>query len=105
MFSLIGIIGGIWADKFDHVITVQSFVVLPATFLSGAFYTIDKIPENWRFLCRINPVFYMTDGFRYGFIGVADKTLVLGVAFVLAVNLGLLGKAYCLFESGYKLKA
>lgn len=105
MFALIGVIGGIWAEKFDHVITVQSFIVLPATFLSGAFYTIDKLPENWRFLCRINPVFYMTDGFRYGFIGVADKTLYIGLAFVLAVNLGLLGAAYCLFESGYKLKA
>jgi len=104
-FALIGVIGGIWAEKFDQVITVHSFIVLPATFLSGAFYTIDKIPEKWRFLCRLNPVFYMTDGFRYGFIGVADKTLAFGLAIVFVVNLGLLGITYCLFESGYKLKA
>jgi ABC-2 type transport system permease protein len=105
MMTLIGVITGIWADKFDHMATVQNFIVLPATFLSGTFYSIDHLPESFRFFCNINPFFYMIDGFRYGFIGVADGSLPIGLAFVFVVNLGLLGVAYCLFEKGYKLKA
>jgi ABC-2 type transport system permease protein len=105
MLSLLGVMTGIWADKFDHVITVQSFIVTPATFLSGAFYSVQSLPEKWRFLAHINPLFYVTDGFRYGFTGEADMALQIGVALVFAVNVGLLGATYCLFESGYKLKA
>jgi ABC-2 type transport system permease protein len=105
MLSLIGVIAGIWSEKFDHMIAVQSFIVLPATILSGTFYTVASLPEKWRFLCILNPFFYMIDGFRYGFIGVADGSLPIGLAYVLVLNLGLLGAATSLFESGYKLKA
>ncbi len=105
MMSLLGVMTGIWADKFDHVVTVQSFVVMPATFLSGAFYTVDSLPEKWRFLAHINPLFYVTDGFRFGFTGNADMPLQIGVGLIFAINLGLLGAAYYMFESGYKLKA
>jgi ABC-2 type transport system permease protein len=105
MLSLIGVITGIWSEKFDHMIAVHSFLVLPATILSGTFYTVESMPEHWRFLCTFNPFFYMIDGFRYGFIGVADGALHIGLAFVFVVNLGLLGLAYHLFETGYKLKA
>ncbi|MDD3370591.1 MAG: ABC transporter permease [Alphaproteobacteria bacterium] len=105
MLSLLGLITGIWADKFDHVVTIQTFIVTPATFLSGAFYTIDSLPEKWRFLCYVNPLFYITDGFRYGFTGQGDMAMEIAIAFALAVDLGLLGAAYCLFDKGYKLKA
>lgn len=105
MFALIGLMAGIWADKFDHIVTVQSFIVLPATFLSGAFFSIANLPEKWRFACKLNPFFYVIDGFRYGFIGHSDGPVIIGVAFLLAVNVGLLGAAFSMFESGYKLKA
>ena len=105
MFASLGVLAGIWADKFDHVITVHSFIVLPATFLSGAFSSLQDLPEKWHMLCYLNPFFYIVDGFRYGFIGVADSDLLMGALFALVVNLGLLGFAYHLFDSGYKLKA
>ena len=105
MLALIGTITGIWADKFDNMIAIHSFIVLPATILSGTFFSIESLPENWRFICTANPFFYFIDGFRYGFIGVSEGNLWIGMAFVLAVNLGLLGATYNLFECGYKLKA
>ncbi len=105
MLSLMGVITGIWSRKFDHLVSVQSFIVLPATFLSGTFFSISGVPEMWRKACLVNPFFYMIDGFRYGFTGVAEGSLIVGMAFVFVVNLGLLGLAYHLFESGYKLKA
>ncbi|MFA4993756.1 MAG: ABC transporter permease [Bdellovibrionales bacterium] len=105
MLALIGTITGIWADKFDNMIAIHSFVVLPATMLSGTFFSIESLPESWRFICTANPFFYFIDGFRYGFIGSAEGNLWIGMAFVLAVNLGLLGATHHLFESGYKLKA
>ncbi len=104
MLSLMGLIGGIWADKFDQMATVQNFIVLPATFLSGTFYSVNQLPEKWRFVCHLNPFFYMIDGFRYGFIGHADSFLYVGMAVLFAMNLGLLGAAFAMFESGYKLK-
>lgn len=105
MLALIGTITGIWADKFDNMIAVHSFIVLPATILSGTFFSIESLPDKWRFICTANPFFYFIDGFRYGFIGVSEGNLWIGMAFVLAVNLGLLGATHYLFESGYKLKA
>src|ERR1700761_9304470 len=72
MMALLGLIGGIWSAKFDHLAAVQNFIIMPATFLSGTFYTVDRLPEGWRFLCHLNPFFYMIDGFRYGFVGVSD---------------------------------
>ena len=99
------VIGGIWAEKFDQMAAVQNFIVMPATFLSGTFYTADRLPEGWRFLCHLNPFFYMIDGFRYGFIGVSDGTLHLGLVVLAAVNAVLLSVAYRLISTGYKLKS
>ncbi|HVY12497.1 MAG TPA: ABC transporter permease [Alphaproteobacteria bacterium] len=105
MMALLGIIGGIWAVKFDHLAAVTNFVIMPATFLSGTFYTADRLPKFWAFLCHLNPFFYMIDGFRYGFIGVADSPLGLGLAVMAGTNLVL--AALCLFmlHSGYRLKS
>ena len=105
MLALMGIIGGIWSDRFDNIAAVQNFIVLPATFLSGTFYTAQQLPEMWQFICHLNPFFYMIDGFRYGFIGISDGTLLTGCVVMIVTNLVLLLWAYALFAKGYKLKA
>jgi ABC-2 type transport system permease protein len=105
MLALLGTIGGIWSSKFDHLAAVQNFIIMPATFLSGTFYTADRLPETWRFLCHLNPFFYMIDGFRYGFIGVSDGTLGTGLIMLGTINVILLGTAYALIATGYKLKS
>ncbi len=105
MLALLGLIGGIWSNKFDHLAAVQNFIIMPATFLSGTFYTADRLPEAWRFLCHLNPFFYMIDGFRYGFIGVSDGTLGTGLIVLAVSNLVLLAVAYRMIATGYKLKS
>ena len=105
MLALLGLIGGIWSSKFDHLAAVQNFIILPATFLSGTFYTVDRLPDNWRFLCHMNPFFYMIDGFRFGFIGVSDGTVGTGLIVMAATNIVLFIAAYRLIASGYKLKS
>lgn len=105
LLSLLGILGGVWADKFDHIATVTNFVVTPLSFLSGTFYSIDRLPEPWHMLALWNPFFYMIDGFRYGFIGRADAPVWVGVAVMTGVNAVLLALSYSLIARGYKLKA
>jgi ABC-2 type transport system permease protein len=105
LMAMLGLIGGIWAQKFDHLAAVTNFIIMPATFLSGTFYTADKLPEFWRFLCHLNPFFYMIDGFRYGFIGVADSPLGTGLIVMLACNLVLAALSLFMLHSGYKLKS
>ena len=84
--SLLGIIGGIWSEKFDHIAAVTNFVVTPLTFLSGTFYSIERLPEDWSYFAQFNPIFYMVDGFRYGLTGYADGNLLYGVLYVLSLN-------------------
>ncbi len=105
MLSLLGMIGGIWADKFDHMAAVTNFIVTPLSFLSGTFYSIDHLPPSLKLFALVNPFFYMIDGFRAGFIGHADSSLGLGILVVGLVNLGLCLLAYRMFKTGYKLKA
>jgi ABC-2 type transport system permease protein len=105
MLALIGVIGGLWSEKFDQMAAVQNFIVMPATFLSGTFYTVDKLPQAWRFLAHLNPFFYMIDGFRYGFIGSSDGTLHIGLLVLAVIDTLLLAFCYHLISSGYKLKA
>jgi len=103
--ALLGVIGGIWSDKFDQMAMVQNFIVMPLTFLSGTFFAVGQLPEQWRFLCYFNPVFYMIDGFRYGFVGVADSDLTIGIIVMLVANAILLATAYTMFRTGYKLRS
>ena len=72
----LGLIAGIWADKFDQLAAFQNFLIMPATMLSGVFYSIHSLPEIWQFISHLNPFFYMIDGFRYGFFGVCVGVLV-----------------------------
>lgn len=104
ILGALGIIAGIWAEKFDQLAAFQNFIIMPLTFLSGVFYSIHSLPPFWQSVSRFNPVFYMIDGFRYGFFGVADvapqlSLLVVGVCFVALSALTLI-----LLKSGYKLR-
>jgi len=103
--SVLGIIGAIWADKFDHIAAVTNFVVTPLSFLSGTFYSINVLPGIWRDVALANPFFYMIDGFRYGLTGHADSSLVVGVIVMIVTNTALIVLCHAMFKRGYKLKA
>ena len=105
LLSLLGMIGGIWADKFDHMAAVTNFIVTPLSFLSGTFYTIDRLPEGFHAFALANPFFYMIDGFRYGFIGHADGSLGLGLAIIGLTDAVLLWVTWRMLATGYKLRA
>ena len=105
LLSVLGIIGAIWADKFDHIAAVTNFVVTPLSFLSGTFYSIEQLPPAWHTVALVNPFFYMIDGFRYGFIDHADSPPLLGVGVMLGVDAVLLLIVHAWFRRGYRLKA
>lgn len=105
MFGMLGVIGGIWAEKFDQLAAVTNFIITPLTFLSGTFYAISNLPEPFLTISHFNPVFYLIDGFRYGFTGVAETSLWGGVIATMAINAALAVACYLLFRSGYKLKS
>lgn len=105
MLSLLGIIGGIWSEKFDHMAAFTNFVITPFSFLSGTFYSINRLPEPFYTLTQFNPFFYMIDGFRYGFIGRADSEPLIGLIVMAGVNTALFLWAWRWAKSGYKLKA
>ncbi|MDZ7629229.1 MAG: ABC transporter permease [Parvularculaceae bacterium] len=105
MFGFLGIVGGVWADKFDQLAAINNFVITPLTFLSGTFYAIGALPEPFLTFSHFNPVFYLIDGFRYGFTGVAEASLVLGAGVSLALTAALGAWSYLLLKSGYKLKS
>jgi len=105
MLALLGVVGGIWSDKFDHIAAVTNFVVMPLTFLSGTFYSIDRLSPFWQDLAHANPFFYMIDGFRSGFIGVSDMPLMIGVVFLVVVNAVLWFTAHRMLKTGYKIKS
>jgi ABC-2 type transport system permease protein len=90
--------------KFDHLATVTNFVIMPLTFLSGTFYSVERLPPLFRAASHFNPMFYLIDGFRYGFIGQADQNLMVGTAFVGLLAMGLAALVWRLFAIGYRLK-
>jgi len=104
VFGCIGIIAGMWADKFDHLAGIQNFLILPLTFLSGVFYSIHSLPTFWQTVSHWNPVFYMIDGFRHGFFGQSDVSPLTGMAVVLPCALILSLLTLLLLRSGYKLR-
>ena len=104
MLSLMGLIAGIWAEKFDSMAAVTNFVVTPLAFLSGTFYSVERLPEPWFTVSQINPFFYMIDGFRYAFIGHADGSLLIGILILAISNALLWFTVHRMFVNGYKLK-
>ena len=105
MLSLIGVLTGVWAEKFDHSAAITNFVIAPLSLLSGTFYSIERLSEGWQVFSSMNPFFYMIDGFRYGFIDRADSDLTVGVLYTLAINIVLTVAVYMVFKKGYRLKA
>ena len=99
-----GLIAGIWADKYEHLAAVQSFVIVPLSFLSGVFYSIHSLPEHWAGVSQFNPFFYMIDGFRYGFVGASDVSPWLSLWVSLGALGGVAGLALLLLQQGYKLR-
>jgi len=104
MLSLLGVIGGIWSDKFDHIAAVTNFIITPLSFLSGTFYSIERLPQLAQTIAHLNPFFYMIDGFRYGFIGQSDAPVLTGMVVVGLMDVVLWIICWRMFESGYKLK-
>lgn len=101
----LGAIGGIWADKFDHLSAVTNFVIVPLTFLSGTFYDIKVMAEPFHTMALLDPFFYMIDGFRYGFLGVANSSVIVGVWVTGLLAVAGIFAVWLMFRSGYKLKA
>jgi len=104
LMAMVGVLTGLWAEKFDHLATVTNFVVMPLTFISGTFYSTRLLPEPLQAVTRFNPIFYLIDGFRYGFIGHADGSLLVGAVFTGALTVGLSLWCWALFKSGWRLK-
>jgi ABC-2 type transport system permease protein len=105
LLSMIGLVTAIIAEKFDHQASVSNFIITPLSFLSGTFYSIERLPPFWHDFAMMNPFFYMIDGFRYGFIGHADAPLSTGVMVMLGLNIGLWLVCHRMVASGYKLKS
>ena len=100
----LGLLAGLWSEKWDHMAVVQNFVVMPLSFLSGTFYTAANLPEPFRTISKFNPFFYLIDGFRYGFIGISDGGVVLGALGSLALCVALMVWCWWLFVKGFRLK-
>ncbi len=103
-FALLGIVSALWAEKFDHLAIFPNFVLLPLAFLGGVFYSIDLLPEPWNAISRLNPLLYMVNGLRFGFLGVADVSPALSAVVVLVSFMALLAAASILLQRGYKLR-
>jgi ABC-2 type transport system permease protein len=104
ILGTLGVIAGIWADKFDELAAFQNFLIMPLTFLSGVFYSIHSLPPFWQLLSHFNPFFYMIDGFRYGFFGLSDVPPGFSLALVAAAAVVLAGIALLMLARGWKLR-
>jgi len=105
MLGTLGLIGGIWADKFDEIAAFQNFLIMPLTFLSGVFYSVHSLPPFWLAASHLNPFFYMVDGFRHGFFGKSDVSPWLSLGIVTAAWLVAAAVALQMLRTGYKLRA
>ena len=104
LLGALGLIAGLWAEKFDQIAAFQNFIIMPMTFLSGVFYSIHSLPSFWQSVSHLNPFFYMIDGFRYGFFGVSDVSPWLSLAIVLTALLAVSAVAVRLLRIGYKIR-
>ena len=104
ILGALGIIAGIWADKFDQLAAFQNFIIIPLTFLAGVFYSVHSLPPFWQGASHVNPFFYMVDGFRYGFFGAADVPPYLSLALVGGSLIALSALTLRLLQTGYKLR-
>jgi len=100
----LGIIIGLWAQKFDHMASATNFIIVPLSFLSGTFYSIESLPELLKNISEMNPFFYIIDGFRYGFLGTSDGSIQFGLFYLVVLSFLTWLAAYILFKKGYKIK-
>ena len=101
----LGFITGLWAEKFDHTATVTNFIITPLSFLSGVFYSIEKLPSFFQSISLGNPFFYMIDGFRYSFIGVSDGSVFFGLIYLSTLSFVVWFLSYLLYKKGYKIRS
>lgn len=104
MLGFIGLLAGIWAQKFDQLAIITNFIITPLTFLSGTFYSLSRLPEFLHPFVYSNPFFYMIDIFRYGFIGINDAPPVLSLSILIAINISLFFISRSILKSGYKIR-
>jgi ABC-2 type transport system permease protein len=104
VFSVLGLVAAVWAEKFEQINFFPTFVMLPLTFLGGVFYSIARLPEPWKTISHFNPMVYMVEGLRYGLLGTSAFPPLLGGAILLALALAATGLTYWLLASGYKMK-
>ena len=105
ILGCLGFITGMWAEKFDHTATITNFVITPLSFLSGVFYSINKLPDFFQTVSYINPFFYMIDGFRYGFLGSSDGSISIGIIYLSILSFIMWLIAFYLYKVGYKIKS
>ena len=105
ILGALGIVAGLWAEKFDHMATVTNFIIVPLSFLSGTFYTIDKLPGYLQTISKANPFFYMIDGFRYSFLEKSDGSIMIGLIYLTILSFIMFILAYILYKKGYKIKS
>ncbi|WP_295707342.1 ABC transporter permease [uncultured Brevundimonas sp.] len=105
IMGMLGVLAGLWSEKFDHLSAVQNFVVMPMTFLSGAFYLVENLPEPFATVSHFNPFFYLIDGFRYGFIGHAESNLAVGAVGGAVLMVVMAAACWSVFRSGWRLKS
>ncbi len=103
--AIIGLITGIWAQKFDQLSIISNFVIQPLAFLSGTFYSIERLPESLKILAYCNPIFYAIDGLRFSFIGLSDASPILGSSVLLCCNFALGIFAWYILKTGYRLRS
>jgi ABC-2 type transport system permease protein len=100
-----GIIAGLWAEKFDNLASITNFLIVPLSFLSGTFYTIDKLPQSLQIVSKCNPFFYMIDGMRYSFLLKSDGSIFIGTVYLIVLAIALWLVSYLLYKKGYKIKS
>jgi ABC-2 type transport system permease protein len=104
MMGALGLVAGLWAEKFDQIAAFQNFIIMPMTFLSGVFYSVGSLPPFWKGVSHLNPFFYMIDGFRHGFFGVSDVSPWVGLLVVGTATVVVCGVCLHLLRIGYKIR-
>jgi ABC-2 type transport system permease protein len=104
ILGTMGVIAGIWAEKFDQLAAFQNFLIVPLTFLAGVFYSVHSLPEFWQRVSHLNPFFYMIDGFRYGFLGESDVEPLVSLGVVAVFLVALTAGTLALLKAGYRLR-
>ena len=105
ILGAVGFIAGLWAEKFDHMATVTNFIITPLSFLSGVFYSVERLPSFFQYISKINPFFYIIDGFRFGFLGASDGLINFGLIYLTILSVIIWMVSYYLFKIGYKIKS